>query len=188
MRPPLTMRVHALLDHSYTNGPGCRAVIWVQGCSMRCAGCCNPDAQSPDGGTAMPVGDIVAWVCSIPGIEGITLSGGEPLQQPEAVAALLRGVRQTTDLSVVLFTGYDWEHVARTPELVDLARLADIVVAGPYRRRQHLGYALLASTNQTIHLLTNRYTLTDPEAVPEAEVVVDQDHAVLSGINDATLT
>jgi anaerobic ribonucleoside-triphosphate reductase activating protein len=188
MCPPLTLRVRALLEHSYANGPGCRAVIWVQGCSLNCDGCCNPDARSPGGGTDMPVGDVVAWVRSIPGIEGITLSGGEPLQQPEAVAALLRGVRQTTDLSVVLFTGYDWEHIERTPALLDLAHPTDVVVAGPYRRRRHLGHGLLASANQTIHNVTDRYTFADLEAVPEVEVVLDEDHAVLSGINDATLT
>ena len=188
MRPPLTLRIHALLEHSHANGPECRAVIWVQSCSIRCDGCCNPDAQDPQGGTDMPVGDIVTWVRSIAGIEGITVSVGEPLQQPDAVEALLRKVRKATDLSVVLFTGYDWNQIAGKPRLMSVARLADIVVAGPYRQRQHYGHALLASTNQTIHLLTNRYTLADLEAVPEVEVVLDQTQAVLTGVNDATLT
>lgn len=188
MRPALTLRIHALLDHSCANGPGRRAVIWVQGCSLHCDGCCNPDAQGPQGGTDMPVGDILAWVRAIPHIEGVTLSGGEPLQQPEAAEALLRGIRQTTDLSVVLLTGYDWECVTSRPRLMAVARRADIVVAGPYRKRQHLRYALLGSTNQTIHLLTNRYTLANLEAVPHAEVVLDGQRAIVTGVNDATLT
>ncbi|MBI5486474.1 MAG: radical SAM protein [Deltaproteobacteria bacterium] len=188
MRPPLTLRVHALLKRSYANGPGCRAVVWVQGCSIRCAGCCNPGAQDRTGGRVIAVAEVLAWVRSITSIEGVTLSGGEPLDQPEAVAALLRRVRRTTDFSVILFTGFDWTRVAGTPALMDVARLADVVVAGPYRRRQHLGYALLGSANQTIHLLTDRYKLPDLEAVPEVEVVLDEVHTVLTGVNDATVT
>ncbi len=188
MRPPLTLRVHALLERSYANGPGRRAVIWAQGCSLHCDGCCNPDAQDSQGGTDMPVGDVVAWVRSTSDIEGITVSGGEPLQQPDAVEALLRKVRKATDLSVVLFTGYEWNYLPGKPRLMNVARLADVVVAGPYRKRQHLGYALLGSTNQTIHLLTDRYTLTDLEAVPGMEVVLDRGKAVMTGINNATLT
>ncbi len=187
MGASLTLRVHALLERSYANGPGCRAVIWVQGCSIRCDGCCNPGAQDPDGGRVIPVADLVAWVRSIEGIEGITLSGGEPLQQRAAVGAFLRAIRATTDLSVVLFTGNDWEHIERTPGFLDAAGLADIVVAGPFRRHQRLNCGLRASAKQTIHLLTKWYSPADLEAVPEVEVVLDGHRAVLTGVNDATL-
>jgi anaerobic ribonucleoside-triphosphate reductase activating protein len=187
VRPALTLRVHALLERSFANGPGCRAVIWVQGCSIRCDGCCNPDAQDPRGGRVVPVTDLVDWARSITGIEGITLSGGEPLQQPSAVAAFLREVRGTTDLSVVLFTGYDWPSGDGTPELKEIVRLTDIVIAGPYQRDRKLRYGIRASANQTVHLLSDRYLFADMEAVPDVEVVLDEHLAVLTGVNDASL-
>jgi anaerobic ribonucleoside-triphosphate reductase activating protein len=187
VRPALTLRIHALLERSFANGPGCRAVIWVQGCSIRCDGCCNPDAQDPRGGRVVPVTDLVAWARSITGIEGITVSGGEPLQQPAAVAEVLRELRPTTDLSVVLFTGCDWASVARSAVLPNIARQTDIVIAGPYRRDQKLDHGVRASANQTIHLLTDRYTMADVEAVPEVEVVLDEQLAVVTGVSDASL-
>jgi anaerobic ribonucleoside-triphosphate reductase activating protein len=187
VRPALTLRVHALLEHSYANGPGCRAVIWVQGCSIRCDGCCNPNAQDPRGGRVVPVTDLVAWARSITGIEGITVSGGEPLQQPAAVVAFLREVRATTDLTVVLFTGYDWPSIGGRSELQEVVRLTDIVIAGPYQRDGKLERGIRASANQTIHLLTDRYALADLEAVPDVEVVLDEQRAVLTGVNDASL-
>ncbi|MBN1772532.1 MAG: radical SAM protein [Deltaproteobacteria bacterium] len=182
MRPPLTLRVHALLERSYANGPGCRAVVWVQGCSLRCDGCCNPGAQDPDGGHPVPVANLLARVRSIEGIEGITLSGGEPLQQAEAVGELLQEVRSTTGLSVVLFTGYAWDRVNRQPDLATVAGLADIVVAGPFVQGLRLERGLRGSSNQTVHLLTDRYTLADLEAVPEVEVVLHDDATVVTGI------
>jgi anaerobic ribonucleoside-triphosphate reductase activating protein len=188
VRPALTLRVHALLESGYANGPGCRAVIWVQGCSIRCDGCCNPDAQDPSGGRVVPVTDLVDWARSITGIEGITLSGGEPLLQPAAVAAFLRDIRATTDLSVVLFTGYDWPSIGGTSELQEVVRLTDIVIAGPYRRDQKLERGIRASANQTVRLLTHRYRMVDVKAVPDVEVVLDEQRAVLTGVNDATLT
>ena len=188
MRAPLTLRVHALLEHSYANGPGCRAVVWMQGCSIHCPGCCNPDAQYPGGGRVIPVADLVAWVRSIEGIEGITVSGGEPLQQRVAVGEFLRIIRTATDLSVVLFTGFAWQHVTTTPGFMEVAGLADVVIAGPYRRHQRIERGLRASANQTIHLFTTRCSLADLEAVPEMEVVLDEHRAVLTGVNDATLT
>jgi len=184
----LSLRIHALLERSYANGPGCRAVVWTQGCSIRCPGCFNPEAQAPDGGRDITVPDLLRRVRSIPGIEGVTISGGEPLEQHEAVGVLLHDLRRTTRLSIVLFSGYPWEHIVREPAYAAVTSLADVVIAGPFRRRQRLEHALLGSANQTIHLLTRRYALADLEAVPEMEVVLDEQRAILTGVSDANLT
>jgi anaerobic ribonucleoside-triphosphate reductase activating protein len=184
---PLSFSIHALLERSFANGPGCRAVIWLQGCSIRCDGCCNPDAQGADGGRVVPVIDLVAWVRSIDGIEGITVSGGEPLQQRSALGMFLREIRSTTGLSVAMFTGYDWAHVEHAPGFLGVAQLADVVIAGPFRRHQRLDRGLRGSANKTVHLLTDRYSPADLEAVPNVEVVIDENSAVLTGVNDASL-
>lgn len=172
MCPALTLRVHALLEHSYANGPGCRAVIWVQGCSIACPGCCNPGAQDRLGGREVPVSDILSWLLAIEGIEGITLSGGEPLQQRAGVLSLLRGIRAASDLSVVLFTGHDWGHIENNAGLRQTVSLADLVIAGPYRQHRRLPSGLRASANQTLHLLGRRYAPADVGDVPDLEVVV----------------
>ncbi|MGE3780657.1 MAG: 4Fe-4S cluster-binding domain-containing protein [Pirellulaceae bacterium] len=43
----MQLRVHALMECSTVNGPGVRAVIWVQGCSLGCPGCWNAQTHAP---------------------------------------------------------------------------------------------------------------------------------------------
>ena len=102
-----TLRVHHFLPASRANGPGVRAVLWTQGCSLACPGCFNPETHTRQGGSDVPVADLLAALRALPAeVEGITISGGEPLQQAPALTNLLREVRAQTPLSVILFTGY----------------------------------------------------------------------------------
>ncbi len=117
-------------------------------------------------------------------IEGVTLSGGEPLQQFAPVLALLRRLRQNTDLSTLLFTGYTWPTVRSMPRAGELLACLDVVIAGPYRPAQRLGAGLRGSSNQTVHLLTGRYQTSDLEAAPSAEVVItEKGELLLSGVD-----
>lgn len=166
----MELRVHGFLPASYANGPGRRAVIWVQGCTLGCPGCFNP-ATHPFGGDRLPVRDLFSRVAACD-VEGLTVSGGEPLQQRRGIAALLSRVRAETDLSVMLFTGYSWDEAQRYGDV--LANL-DILVAGRY---------VAGSPNKTVHLLTGRYTLADLDRVPPAELVIEPDGSVVvSGLD-----
>ena len=96
------------------NGPGRRAVLWVQGCSLACPGCFNPETHAIEGGQSIAVAEFFDLIDSQAGeIEGLTVSGGEPLQQLEALTQLLRLVREHTELSVLLFTGLRLEEILR---------------------------------------------------------------------------
>lgn len=133
-------------------GPGRRAVVWVQGCTLACPGCASVDTWDAAGGRSVRVEDVVAEVLELVdqhGLDGITVSGGEPFQQAEAVADVLDALRAArADLDTVVFTGYD-AAVARRRS-VRLARLADVLVAGRYDRTQPSDQPLLASANQRI--------------------------------------
>jgi anaerobic ribonucleoside-triphosphate reductase activating protein len=86
----------------------------VQGCSLGCVGCCNPQTHDPESARWLGVEDFFHEIVGITDeIEGITLTGGEPLEQARAVTELLRLVRQRTSLSVILSTGFSWEEVLR---------------------------------------------------------------------------
>jgi anaerobic ribonucleoside-triphosphate reductase activating protein len=179
------LRVHRFLPHSRANGPGARAVLWVQGCSLGCPGCYNPRTHSVSGGEAVAVAELLARLVALGDeVEGLTVSGGEPLQQRPALLELLRGVRRETALSVLVFTGFRWEEVQRMPEADELLARIDVLIAGRYEAERHLARGLLGSANKTVHLLTGRYTLADLEAVPPAEVVIAPGgEVVLSGID-----
>ena len=82
------MLVHSMLRRSAVNGPGERAVIWLQGCDLGCRGCWNPYSHAFDRGRDRPVEEVGEWILSCAGIEGVTVSGGEPFQQARAQPAM----------------------------------------------------------------------------------------------------
>jgi anaerobic ribonucleoside-triphosphate reductase activating protein len=179
------LRLHGWLPASRANGPGTRAVLWVQGCSLGCPGCFNPTTHPFAGGEDATVDQVMRRLVDLgDAVEGLTVSGGEPLQQRPAVLALLRRVRRETSLSSLLFTGYTWEEVNRFPEAPMLLDCVDVLLAGRYDRSRHLALDLRGSANKTVHFLTPRYGPADLAAVPAAEMVITPEGDVLaSGID-----
>ena len=179
------LRLHAFLPRSRANGPGVRAVVWVQGCSLGCPGCFNPLTHAFSGGEVVAVDELFQRVVRLgPEIQGLTLSGGEPFQQREAVAALLARIRRETNLSVIVFTGYTWAEVQAMPKAGGLLADVDVLIAGRYEAAERVARGLRGSANKTIHLLTPRYTLADLEGTPTGEIVLRPDgQLILSGID-----
>jgi anaerobic ribonucleoside-triphosphate reductase activating protein len=117
--------------------------------------------------------------------EGLTISGGEPLQQADAVVALFEAAR-AAGLSTLLFTGLSWEEVRRMPLAPRIFTCVDVMLAGRYVAERRVAHGLLGSANQTMHLLSQRHTLEEIAATPEAEAVILPDgRVVFSGIAQA---
>jgi anaerobic ribonucleoside-triphosphate reductase activating protein len=134
-------------------GPYSRFAIWVQGCLKRCPGCISKDSQALDGGYDADTSDLAANVINTPNIEGITISGGEPFLQSEALVDLIKRVKSKKDIGVIVYTGNDFEEVKEN----ELAGLCDIIIDGTYREDLNDGLSLRGSSNQNICLITERY-------------------------------
>ena len=104
------LRVHKIIADSEVEGPGHRFVIWVQGCSLQCEGCFERNLWDASKGSAIDVKDITALIAETTTIEGITVLGGEPFEQPEALAELLSST-YLTDKNTIVFTGYKVEEL-----------------------------------------------------------------------------
>lgn len=108
------------------------------------------------------------------GIEGVTLTGGEPFAQAKVLAELAKLVR-TAGLSVFVFTGYDLDELTR-PEHRELLEVSDVVVTGRYIDEQRVsGCAWRGSANQHVHFLSDRYSLADMKEVAEVEFHLERD-------------
>ncbi|MEV5705708.1 4Fe-4S single cluster domain-containing protein [Actinoallomurus sp. NPDC052274] len=120
-----------------TLGPGRRAGIWTQGCTIHCPGCLSRDTWAADPRTAIPVATVLGWLRSLTGVEGVTISGGEPFQQPEALRALLLGIRAWAppEIDILVYSGYAASRLRRSARSRELLELCDAVVAGPYIER-----------------------------------------------------
>jgi anaerobic ribonucleoside-triphosphate reductase activating protein len=178
----LVIALHDCLPFSWANGPGCRSVFWVQGCSLGCPQCFNPATHDFSGGRKVSPARLLAeLLVNADRLEGITLSGGEPFDQRGAVLEFLRLVREETKLSIVCFSGYTLVELERArgwdPQLVD------VLIAGRYRHQARIARGLAGSANKEFHFFSNRYSASDFSDVPEAEIVIDSSgDLVLSGI------
>lgn len=154
------VRVGARVPVTEVEGPGARFALWVQGCSIRCPGCCNPHLFA-GGGEPVAVEALLDEVrAALPSIEGLTLLGGEPFEQAPALARLAAGAR-AHGLSVMTFTGYTLEGLRARRDAGTEALLAatDLLVDGPYlERRPERCRRWAGSENQRFHYLTSRYT------------------------------
>jgi anaerobic ribonucleoside-triphosphate reductase activating protein len=163
----MRLRVAQAVTCTEAEGPGRRFAIWLQGCPLRCPGCCNPQMLPFEGGRETPVADLAARVreaADRDGVEGMTLLGGEPFAQARGAADLARLVR-ASGLSVMVFSGFTIEEIRASldPSSLDLLGLTDLLVDGPYLRDQpELRRRWIGSANQRIHALTDRYRVDDP--------------------------
>lgn len=158
--------------------------MWVQGCSLGCAGCFNPQTHDFSGGESVEVPELLAKIMPLANIEGVTISGGEPLQQLEAVLELMAGIRQLTDKSIVLFSGFSRSEIELMPRARDIFQVVDVVVAGRYEQAKHQARGLLGSSNQELLFCTDRYCSEDFTGLSDLELVINKDGSItITGVD-----
>ncbi len=160
------IRVHDILPNSRVNGPGRRGVIFFQGCSRACPGCFNPGLQSVTAGRLISLEEVVERVWQSEGIEGLTFSGGEPFEQASALAALCARLRRTTRFSLMAYSGFTRAEIQSDARRAEVLAHLDVLVDGPYLHRLRTSRGIIGSTNQRVHLLTDRYRAEDFIAGP----------------------
>ena len=128
-------------------GPGLRYCLWVQGCARRCPGCVAQEAWDMRAGKPIEE-EALSWEIALSGAEGLTVSGGEPFLQAEALARLIRSVRQKKDMDVIVYTGNTYEALAADPAAAPLLRQTDLLIDGEYIRELDDGKGLRGSSNQ----------------------------------------
>jgi anaerobic ribonucleoside-triphosphate reductase activating protein len=150
------LNIMGYVDESEVNGPGCRAVIWVQGCLRECPGCFNTESWSFEINQLISVDRLTEKILSNPCNQGVTFSGGEPFWQAAALASLARKVK-AAGLNVMSFSGFTLEQLqsdyapAGSQELLDQL---DILIDGPYVQSLALNSpdSPVSSSNQRVHV------------------------------------
>jgi anaerobic ribonucleoside-triphosphate reductase activating protein len=192
------MFLHAFVPASRANGPGVRAVVYFQGCSLKCAGCWNPDTHKFRGVevTVLEMAQRLEEASRLEPSEGVTFSGGEPMQQAEALLELIREIRKTAPaVSFGMFTGYSeneltaGQYMTRLRATLEQKRelwrtlqgLLDFAVMGRYHQAQPATEPLRTSLNQRLVLFSSRYQEGDfgPQLV---EISIEENgKSVLTG-------
>lgn len=142
-------------------GPGRRIGIWLQGCSIGCKGCVSQDTWDKDPARAMTVAQLLDWCeqTTHGHFSGVTISGGEPFEQPAALAALLDGLHAwrnkiPADFDILCYSGYPLATLQKKHADI-LARL-DAIIPEPYVDKLPLTRLWRGSSNQPLVPLSER--------------------------------
>ncbi|AFZ24784.1 organic radical activating enzyme [Cylindrospermum stagnale PCC 7417] len=154
--PPGYLNIMGYVDQSEVNGPGSRAVVWVQGCPRECSGCFNPDSWSFEVNQLIAVDTLAENILSNPNNTGVTFSGGEPFWQASALASLARKLK-AAGLNVMSFTGFTLKQLqseSAPPSSQKLLEQLDILIDGPFVESQAINSPTspVSSKNQRVHV------------------------------------
>lgn len=170
-----------------TLGPGRRFAIWVQGCCFRCRNCVSPDWIPVKEATRISPEILADAVLSTPNTEGVTVSGGEPMLQAEALLEFFTLLRQKRDISIACFTGFTLEQLrSRSDPRIDgvLDRL-DVLIDGQYIPELNDNKGLRGSSNQVVHFLSPKHRSEASwflERLRDVEIHLRNDSALMVGI------
>jgi len=168
------MLIHGFVAHSQVNGPGVRAVVYFQGCNLGCDGCWNPATHAfvgPSRGV-QEVAEQVAAAHSSHALEGVTFSGGEPMQQALDLLNLIRPLKRARpEISIGMYSGYTereldsgrfWTRCgiaqeARRRVWADIKQELDFAVLGRFVAARPSKFPMRTSANQVLRLFSDRY-------------------------------
>ena len=170
------MNVHSTIPCSRANGPGVNTVLWFQGCTHKCKGCSNPDTW--DASLQVRLATPYELLKEVhPEATGITLTGGEPLQQSLVEVLLLVTGARNRGLNVTLFSGYTVEEINASPIKTEIVNNCTTAVLGRFRKDLPCTEPLKGSANQVV--------IGNTEGVADAEIHLDLDTGlmVITGVH-----
>lgn len=125
----MKVRILDIIRGTTVDGPGFRTSIYFAGCRHECPGCHNPQSWDFNGGRETDIDDIMKIV--IEEDFDVTLTGGDPMYQPEIVKELSRRVKEAGH-SVWVYTGFTWEEIQNDRRLMDALEYVEAIVDGPF--------------------------------------------------------
>ena len=148
MKEP-TLKISHTESHTDLLGPGDRYCLWVHGCCFDCEGCL---ARNTRFGAYRNV-SVSALASDIKesGCDGITISGGEPFLQAEALAELVKEVQAGRYIGVIIYSGFTLEELKERSDAPALLSVTDILIDGPFILEQlNLELKFRGSDNQRV--------------------------------------
>lgn len=166
----MLINLHSTIKSSRVNGPGDRFVIWTQGCRKMCKNCYNPETWSHYRNNLVDIDFLVEEIKNS-NSTGVTISGGDPFEQPEELFYLLKKIKQL-DLSdgVIVFSGYTIDEIRGVRELEKCLDYIDVLIDGLYIEEKRITNGLAGSSNQEFHFLTDRISRDSLQIDQEVEI------------------
>lgn len=146
----MLFRMAGMLRDSIVDGPGLRLAVFAQGCPHACPGCHNPNTHDFSGGTEKDTAEIIAELANNPLCAGVTLTGGEPFCQPEAMLVIAEAARELGK-NVWAYSGWTFEELLKNEARKALLLACDVLVDGRFVLEQRsLALRFRGSGNQRV--------------------------------------
>lgn len=161
------LNLYNIETSNYVNGNGNRYVLWLQGCNLGCSGCWNQQTWSFENNILKSVDEVFDEIMNLKEtLDGITFSGGEPFLQSLELSILAQKIKENTELSIQIFSGYEIDELAK-PEDKKLLTYTDILVAGRFDEKKE-------NNNQKVYRLNESSDLWQFEN-SNVEIEIDDD-------------
>ena len=149
----INYKTYSYEENEHLYGPGKRLLLFTQGCSLHCKGCVNKHLWQFGVGANITVEEVLE-LCQ--DVEGITLHGGEPLDQSEGVLEIVKALK-SAGKTVILFTGYQYKELSKSSQK-RVWSLSDLVVSGRYiEEKRNIYLQFRGSTNQRVYRHKGKY-------------------------------
>jgi len=177
--PPGYLNIMGYVDQSEVNGPGCRAVVWVQGCNRECSGCFNPDSWAFEINDLVAIDALAESILKNPQNTGVTFSGGEPFWQAPALTILARKLK-AAGLNIMSFTGFTLQQLqsdSAPPGAKELLAELDILIDGPFVKSLAINSpdSPVSSSNQKVNIFNPEFADKITWASDQIEVHILKD-------------
>ncbi len=137
----------------YTLGVGKRIGVWFQGCSIKCKGCMSKYTWEFDKKYVRDVKEVLREILSYPS-KNITISGGEPFDQPEALEYLLKKLKLNGFKDILVYTGYEYEEIK--DRYKDILKYIDVLISGRFVEGLETEYIWKGSDNQKMYIFNKK--------------------------------
>ena len=166
---------------SKVNGPGNRFVLWTQGCSKGCSECFNPETWSTNVYKELSPTQIFELIKNFE-VDGVTISGGDPLEQEDELLKLLMLI-STIRLrkGVILFSGFTRAEISRDPIREECLRYVDVLIDGRYEKNLKVDFSLKGSSNQTFYFFSDKILNSELLFDQEVEISSFEDSVIITG-------
>lgn len=149
----INYKTYSYEENEHLYGPGKRLLLFTQGCSLHCKGCVNKHLWQFGVGANITVEEVLG-LCQ--DVEGITLHGGEPLDQSEGVLEIVKALK-SVGKTVILFTGYQYKELSKSSQK-RAWELSDLVISGRYvESKRNIYLQFRGSTNQRVYRHRGKY-------------------------------
>lgn len=143
-----------------TLGYGKRIGIWTIGCTHGCPQCSNPELWAKDNSKDISISEIIECVNQVKEADGVTITGGDPFEQPDSLLLLVEALRESGYRDIIVYSGYTYDELLKKGKIErEILENIGILVDGLYKDDLNDNKSIRGSSNQRIIILDD--TLSD---------------------------